>query len=179
MFSLRHGLTEGTIDLTAARISGLLDLGHASLNEASHELDGSHERADTALSADMLTADQGIIGVGLRARGTIVLTGAAIGHDLNLRDARIEVEHDEATALNLERATVAGTLDLRLIHNDHVDAPRGGIDLSHTVVGAVIDDHRSWPAWLELEGFKYSALPADDSRSWRMRLDWARLHRLA
>jgi hypothetical protein len=173
---LRYGFsTEGTTNLTSATITGSLDLSSAWLSNLRDDPTEPprHEWAGTAMAGQMLTVERMVVGASLIARGSLDLLGVEVGHNLDLQDSRLEAPTPGELALDLEDATVAGTLNLAL-----ADSPIGGIDLSRAEVGCLVDNPAVWPPWLELDGFQYTVLAGGDAESWRNRLTWLRRHHL-
>jgi hypothetical protein len=173
---LRDGFAaDGAMNLTSATVTGSLDLSGAALSNLGVDTSEPRQNGESgiALVGQMLTVKKTLVGTALRARGSLDLFGAAVGHNLDLHGAVLAAADVDEVALDLEDATICGTLDLTL-----AAGPGGGIDLSRAEVGCLVDDPAVWPPWLELDGFTYTILEGDDAESWRVRLAWLRRHRL-
>jgi hypothetical protein len=141
----------GAVRLFAAHIGGDLESDWATLANDS----------GPALNANGLRVDQGLfLGGGFSATGVgelgaIRLIGARIGGQLNCDGA--ELTNPEGLAVNLERASVAGSVFMRPV------LLRGGLDLTNCRVGNWSDEKRAWPDELRLEGFIYDSINARDA----------------
>lgn len=144
---------DGEINLLGASIGGYLSFRSA-------HLDGKDGPALTAegltVTADMF-CDRG-----LQADGVIDLLGASIGHQLNLRDAHLNGKGGRA----LDAGQITVTTAMFCDEGFQAD---GEVSLSHAKLGGLVDERKSWPQLLKLDGLTYgdlSYLPA------RERLDW-------
>jgi hypothetical protein len=154
MYCERGFHSKGQIGLRDARIGGPLSFSSAQLRA----------NDQPALKADRLAATAGMFcHNGFQADGEIRLRSARIDGPLSFRDA--ELRSMDGPAINSNRLTVTG--DFLCDGKFHVD---GEIDLGFANVGTLIDDWRSWPCRLNIDGFTYGGLspylPARERLRW-------------
>jgi hypothetical protein len=163
----------GMVHLPRARIGGDFVLGLA-------ELDANGD--DYALAADGMTVGQSMIcEPRFRAKGEIRLSRAHIGGSLLLAGATLSGDLPEGR--RLIQARLAGqsgdVRDLALQANqltvaealvcDRGFRAEGGISLTSTTVGRLVDEKESWPERVELDGLTYRDIKYITAKD---RLDW-------
>jgi hypothetical protein len=176
---LRDGFAaEGEVHLLGIGVGGDLDAkGGRFAHEGGNALDAS-----TAQVAGGVFLDHGFT-----ARGTVRLVGLAAGTELGCGGGRFAGAGDGAgdrdgdgdgpsaghAAIDASAARITGRIAL---HQGF--RAEGPVLLRGTSAGTLRDDRASWPAELDLDGFRYAALscPAAD-RGWRARREWLRRQR--
>jgi hypothetical protein len=143
---------DGRASLYGASIGGELRLRDAHLNGK----DG------LALNAQALTVTGSIICNRLQADGEVSLLGASIGRALVLSGAHLNGK--ERRALTAWALTV--TADMACDGGFQADT---AVDLTGAKIGRLIDERKSWPPLLRLDGLTYGDLTYMPARE---RLDW-------
>jgi sRNA-binding regulator protein Hfq len=101
--------------------------------------------------------------------GTILLYGATILGDLEIKDCTLIPRGNQQSALvfNAASSHCNGTLRWRPSR-----APLGSVNLENAHVGALDDDLDKWPATLKLDGFTYDGLVGNVAQDVAARLAW-------
>jgi hypothetical protein len=157
MFCRERFEAQGEVRLVRAHITRQLDCsGGTFANESG---------SAPALNADGLTVGGDMFcREGFEARGEVRLLGAHISGQLDCTGGSFA--NGSGHALDLEGATVTGSLYLQPAMLN------GGIDLTNAQVRAYVDDRRTWPQILLLEGFTYSSIKAFPWITVKDRLAW-------
>lgn len=104
------------------------------------------------------------------AKGTVSLTSAVIGSDLDCSNATFEggMEDDAFIAQRAEIKNAFCWRNTTII---------GRLDLANTKVGQLYDEKESWPdkGMLALDGFEYNSFAGDSPANAKERLEWIRL----
>lgn len=152
----RGAVVQGGIALPGARIGVDLDLIGARITQT---VGPAIEATSIMVEAD-LDLRRTIIG------GPVLLVSARIGGDCDLGGAAFTAPG--ATAVNLNRARIAGALFLR--EGAQVS---GALSLNGADIGALVDDPDCWPAKgeLMLNRCRYGAILGSPVSA-RVRLDW-------
>ncbi len=152
----RGAVVQGGIALPGARIGVDLDLIGAQITRT----DGP------AIEATSITVDADLDLRRAAVSGSAVLVSARIGGDCDLGGASLAAPG--LTAMNLNRARIAGALFLR-----EGATVTGALSLNGAEIGALVDDPACWPARgdLMLNRCRYGAILASPVSA-RVRLDW-------
>ena len=152
MFCGERFQADGEVNLAGARIGGQLNLSRA-------HLDG---KGGLALSAPGLTVTGGMFcEAGFQADGEVSLLGASIGSQLVLRGAHLNGKGGDA--LTAQGLTVTAHMVCDEFQAD------GAVNLAGAKIGTLVDERKSWPQRLRLNGLTYGDLAYMPARE---RLDW-------
>ena len=144
--------TRGEVRLFRAHIAGALSFDGATLG-------GGLAASGLRVDQDMRCAD------GFRAEGEINLSGAYIGGQLSFDGATLS---STGVALRLEAAQVDDDVILRFIESPEE------LDLTSARVARLFDGERIWPSFLQLRGFVYGGVRADEDAEEQSRTGWGR-----
>lgn len=167
---LRFLTATGTVYVGGAKIGGQLDCTGATLNGGQ----GEGGAAQTALHAQRVEVGESLFLTSITATGTVALTGAKIGGQLECEGATLNGGQDKTgaaqRALNAQRLRVAQGFLFR-----KVAKVQGWVDLSAAHVGDLVDDADSWPAApnsLILDGFTYDRIAGGGLTTFAARSTW-------
>jgi len=154
-------IASGTVLLVAARIDGSLECKGAVFNDTR-----SGKEHVAALVCDRAVIKGRVVLKKAIVNGTVRLSGAQIGDNLECKDATFNSTNDYA--FQAESMTVAGAFNFRGLRS--VD---GIVSLSSAKVGRLIDDVDSWTnVELILDGFVYNGLTDNAPTDAKSRLAW-------
>jgi hypothetical protein len=146
---------DGQVDLSRTRIAHDLNLSGAFVMNPS----GYAIRGDGFSVGGYVFLIPGLTS-GFHADGTVLLTGATIGGDLDCTGA--EFHSPGRGALLLQRAVIGGALSLKS-SPDYRFRAEGTVDLRNTRCKLFTDDKGNWPppGHLRLDGFTYDSVSGD------------------
>lgn len=150
----------GEVRLLGGHIEGQLSCTEAVFSKP----DGNALNCDGLLVDDNMRLDQA------RCAGEVRMLGAHIDGQLNCTGASFS--NPDGLAINLERATVVQAVYM------YPASLHGGLGLSHARVGVWHDERSTWPRRIDLNGFTYDAIDANNAsakdrlRSWLPRVGY-------
>jgi hypothetical protein len=172
---LRDGFVAmGLVRLLGATIGGNLDCSaghfHCKAENAALRRDGA-EVAEVAFGGDgAKIAGSVFLGRGFVAMGQVRLPAAAIGGVVDCSGARLEGGVNRF-ALFFDGARISGALLLQ-DHEGTKFSAVGGISLAGAQVARLADQIERWPAYLNLDGFRYDLIAADSTIGPAARIAW-------
>ncbi|MGC4805483.1 hypothetical protein [Micromonospora sp. DT233] len=158
---------EGRVLLNYARVGGTVDLAGARLL-APEQLTESEGPAAGTISLRALGIRIGrdlLVTKGFHAEGGLELTSAKVTGKLSFRGAE-KCGSGERIELS---GVSAGTMELLFTNR-----PSGELNLRNAHTELLVDDPRSWPEMIILDGFKYGRLQPESDVSIAQRLDMVR-----
>ncbi|GAA1506827.1 oxidoreductase [Streptomyces albidochromogenes] len=139
-----HGFrAQGAVQLPGAQLNGGLFLRGARLENP----------GGVALSGDNMTVTTVRLSRGFTADGKVRLRGAQVADLLSFEGAELAGEGTSLVCVGMRTSD----LDLRF-----AAAPGGRVDLRNARAAGVVDDPRTWPPVLRLDGFVYDSVRFDD-----------------
>lgn len=105
------------------------------------------------------------LGSGFAAVGEVRFVGAEISGDLSCRGGSFE--NSDGDALHCQSINVGGAFFF-----DTVETCIGAVDLTSGSVQNLVDDMKSWPAVIMLDGFRYNRLAGNSPITAKARLEW-------
>lgn len=151
---LRRILSDDTIRLLGAEISGNLDCDFGSFKSANKE-------EQSALLCDGIKISGSTLFRDSICEGEVRFLGATIGGNLECDRSRFKAKDQEHKAIDCDGMQIKGGLFLR-----NECFVYGGIELGAAIVGSLVDDRYFWQQETlraaQLDGFKYEHIYTDD-----------------
>jgi hypothetical protein len=153
---------QGEVNLGGAVVSGNLDCSGCRFSN----VDITKNVNITAIDAIHIKVGNNIfMKKCFMAEGKIRISGATVGGDLDFYKGKFE--HPKGTAIECKGMTVSGTIYLH-----DVLSLNGKVDLRGARIARLVDDLKSWPQDIILDGFVYDSFASDAPTTAKARLAW-------